>query len=149
MENNYSKLTMLAPVAPEASFDNFEDVLKFLNTLPPNNLLTDQVTGYAINAFTPHVYHGHKFFNLYTTETYLPEYELSDIDEYRGGYLVINNRDGNLSSFGHETGGHWPVDIRLYSQQYSHAFWQLVLNNPDVFTNIWQLNNIQVYQIAE
>ncbi|MDG2088421.1 MAG: hypothetical protein P8J68_06750 [Arenicellaceae bacterium] len=149
LENNYSKLTMLAPVAPEASFENFEDMLNFLNTLPPNNLLTDQVTGYAVNAFTPHVYHGHKFFNLYTTVTYLPEYELSDIDDYRGGYLVLNNRDGNVSSFGHEAGGHWPVDIRLYSQQYSNAFSQLVLNNPDVFTNIWQLNSIQVYQIAE
>ncbi len=149
LKNDYSKLSMLSPVTTEASYQQFEDVLKFLNTLPPNNLLTDQVTGYVINAFTPHIYHGHKFFNLYTSVTYLPEYQLNDIDVYRGGYLVINARDGNLSTFGHETGGHWPTDIRLYSKQYSYAFWQMVLENPDVFTNIWQLNNIQVYKIAD
>jgi hypothetical protein len=149
LKNDYSKLSMLSPVTTEASYQQFEDVLDFLNTLPPNNLLTDQVTGYVINAFTPHIYHGHKFFNLYTTITYLPEYQLNDIALYRGGYLVINARNGDLSSFDHESGGHWPADVRLYDKQYSYAFWQMVLDNPDIFTNIWQLNGIQVYQIAD
>ena len=149
LKNDYSKLRMLSPVTTEASYQQFSDVLDFLNTLPANNLLTDQVTGYVINAFTPHIYHGHKFFNLYTTVTYLPEYHLNDIDAYRGGYLVINTRNGDLSSFGHESAGHWPADVRLYDKEYSKAFWQMVLENPDVFTNIWQLNNIQVYRISD
>ena len=148
LENTYSKLPMLAPVSAEADYRQLDDVLNYLNEQAPGDLLSDQVTGYVINAFTPHVYYGQKFYNLFTTATNLPDYDLTDFEQYRGGYLVINGRDGDLSEVG-EIGGHWASDIRLYSKQYSWAFWQMVLENPDVFSKVWEQDKISVYRIAE
>ena len=148
LENKYSKRQMLVPVSAEAGYRQLDDVLNYLNEQSPGDLLTDQVTGYVINAFTPHVYYGQKFYNLFTTATNLPDYELADFEQYRGGYLVINGRDGDLSEVG-EIGGHWASDIRLYSKQYSWAFWQMVLENPDVFSKVWEQDKISVYRIAD
>ncbi|MBT5031744.1 MAG: hypothetical protein HOM55_05550 [Proteobacteria bacterium] len=148
LENKYSKLHMLAPVSAEADYRQLDDVLGYLNEQSPGDLLTDQVTGYVINAFTGHVYYGQKFYNLFTTATNLRDYDLTDFEQYRGGYLVINGRDGDFSEVG-ETGGHWASDIRLYSKQYSWAFWQMVIENPDVFSKVWEQDRISVYRISD
>ena len=144
--NQYDKLTMLKPMSAESDHRQMQDMLDYLNTRPVQNVLTDQVTGYLVNALTEHEYLGAKFYALGTLNTNRQELKLEYFKDYDKGMLVLNFRQGSLSDVG-RISGHWGESIRNYSRYYSPAFIKFVESHSDNFELVKQFADVKIYKI--
>ena len=63
-ESRFSRLYTVMPVERNVGHDQWQDVFTFLSKLEKETVITDQVTGYLVNALTPHYYRGHKFYGF-------------------------------------------------------------------------------------
>ena len=147
--NKYQRLTNL-PVRPDSSYVLWQDLLKQLNGMDKNqNILTDPVTGYVINAMTSHQTFRYKFFASEVYHQYsfvFDSYENFPLSRYRNWLLVVNQRDGTSSHNG-RISGHWPEDIMQVSKYYPLSLVQHLQQYPDRFETVWQANEISVYRI--
>ncbi len=147
IDSSYSKYPMLSKVNPKADYHQWSDVLQQLDRYPGVEVLTDQITGYLVNAHTHAHYRGHKFLGLYVLSTRNRSYKAADLQPFAGGLLLINLRDGSASEIG-RIGRHWPENVRKMQQWYSPAFLQLLDRCPDTFTLIWQAEKVSLYRIS-
>ncbi|NKB64473.1 MAG: hypothetical protein GKR95_20920 [Gammaproteobacteria bacterium] len=147
LSNQYAKFGMLSSVNKEADHRHLNDLVTYLEQISETQLLTDQITGYVINAFTQHRYNGHKFYGHGALNTRDAEYKIEDFNSYQQGILVINQRQGSMSDTG-RVSGHWPVNIRLYSKWYSQEFLQFISDNPNHFKLLETLPEISIYRIS-
>ena len=146
LESRFSRLYTLKPVVPAVGYQQWQDVVTFLGTMEKETVITDQVTGYLINALTPHYYRGHKFYGFGAPKISRKRYSENSFSEFAGSLVIVNRRDGGLSETG-KVSGHWPENILKVSRFYSPGFLALVENNPKKFKKIWDQENIQVYEI--
>ena len=146
--NPYHKFAMLKSTPKEADYRLVSDLLEELNKYPEQPILTDQVTGYIINAFTVQQYHGHKFYGHGALNTKQAEYETTDFEPYEGGLLIINQRRGSASEIG-QISGHWPTNIRAFDEWYSAEFVRFVESNDGMFTPLLDLNELIIYRVRE
>jgi len=121
-------------------------MLNQLNQYPENEVLTDQVTGYLINAHSHAHYSGLKFYGTHAFSTRKSQYNSKEFEKYVGSLLVINLRNGGLSKIGKVT-QHWPESIRRMQQWYSPEFLQFIKVCPGIMTLLWRNNLVSIYQI--
>lgn len=145
--NQYHKFAMLKQVDIKADQRQMQDVLSFLNEQPVQTVLTDQVTGYLVNALTEHEYWGNKFYGSGTLNTNRQEIKLDYFKQYNNGLLVLNFRQGIPSEIG-RISGHWGENIRNYRRYYSQPFIEFVNSNPANFKLIKQFKDVQVFKVS-
>ena len=145
-ESKFSRLYTLKPTKPELSHQQWQDLFTFLNSRETKTVITDQVTGYLVNALTPHYYRGHKFYGFGAPKINQAEYSNTSFAEYSGSLVIVNRRDGIDSKTG-RVSGHWPEKILKISRFYSPGFLTHVEQNPGLYRKIWDQRNIQVYEI--
>lgn len=145
-ENRFSRLYTVAPSPPDVTHERWQDLFAFLNTRDRESVITDQVTGYLINALTPHVYPGQKFYGFGAPKVNRRIYQDGAFSKHAGSLVVVNLRDGGSSRVG-RISGHWPENILKVSRFYSPGFLGHVRGHPDRYKKIWDQDDIQVYEI--
>lgn len=147
VESSYSKYLMLAKVDPRADYHQWSDALQQLDRYPGTEVLTDQITGYLVNAHTRAFFRGYKFKGLYVLSTRNRSYRAADLQPYADGLLLVNLRDGSNSEIG-RMGRDWPQNIRKMQQWYSPGFLQLLDRCPNTFTLLWKSGKVSLYRIS-
>lgn len=145
---DYSRIDTLKPVNSKNSYQNWQDVIDFLQQLPEKkNVITDPVTGYIIDPITQHENHRYKFLSGYMRDKYLfDDYSDFPLNRYKGSLLIINLREGALSENG-RTSRHWPENVLKTKQYYNEALLKHIRQNPDIFNTIFRRNNVSIYYI--
>ncbi len=158
---SHSKLHMLAPVAAGNDHRNWQDLFEFLGGMETSGVITDSVTGYAINGMTRHFYRGWKFTGTYAPKVNLDSYDDEkfraqdgwkklirdrDFDPKRPWLVIINQRNGTASKIG-RLGRHWPEAVMAVSRYYSPAFIEYVRGSGGMFRKIWENQGIEVYEV--
>jgi hypothetical protein len=145
-ESRFSRLYTVMPVERNVGHDQWQDVFTFLGKLEQETVITDQVTGYLVNALTPHYYRGHKFYGFGAPKIRRGHYDDRTFSEYAGSLVIVNQRDGGLSRTG-RLSGHWPENILKLSRFYPASFLAHIESNPQKYKKIWDQLDIQVYEI--
>ncbi len=134
------------PVERNVGHDQWQDVFTFLSKLEQETVITDQVTGYLVNALTPHYFRGHKFYGFGAPKIRRDHYDDGTFSQYAGSLVIVNQRDGGLSRTG-RLSGHWPENILKLSRFYPASFLAHIESNPQKYKKIWDQLDIQVYEI--
>lgn len=145
-ESKYSRLYTVVPAGPGVDFGQWQDMFMFLRGIEKETVITDQVTGYLVNALTPHYYRGHKFYGFGAPKIRRKNYNERTFSRYTGALVIVNQRDGGLSRTG-KLSGHWPENILKLSSFYPRDFLTHIENNPHKYKKIWDQQDIQVYEI--
>jgi hypothetical protein len=145
-ESRYSRLYTVLPVTTDVDHDQWQDMFDFLDSIGRETVITDQVTGYMVNALTPHYYRGHKFYGFGAPKIRRKQYDTDMYSQYEGSLIVVNRRDGGLSRTG-RLSGHWPETILKVSRFYPRGFLAHIEANPQKYRKIWERSDIQVYEI--
>lgn len=139
----------LAATDPDESYTYWQDMIDYLNKpeLGRVPVLTDPITGYVVNALTPHRSHQYKFYNAKMRAFNLSDYAGAPLRKYRGWLLVVNERGGGYSETG-EQARHWSEDILDTGAFYTDALNERIRENPEQrFDLLWAQNGIRVYRI--
>ena len=99
-ESRYSRLYTVLPVTADVEHDQWQDMFDFLDSIGRETVITDQVTGYMVNALTPHYYRGHKFYGFGAPKIRRKQYDTEMYSQYEGSLIVVNRRDGGVSRTG-------------------------------------------------
>jgi len=142
----YSRIYTLQSVGDRNGHKLWRDLHEFLGTLEPRDVLTDQVTGYTINALTKHRYRGHKFYGTGAPKIKRANYDKATFEPYDGWLLIVNKRDGRRSDTG-RVSKHWPENILKVSRHYPAVLEDFIQREPEMFTKLWEHNQISVYEI--
>ena len=100
----------LAATDPDESYIYWQDMIDYLNQpeLGRAAVLTDPITGYVVNALTPHKSYQYKFYNAQMQPFNLTDYADAPLRKYRGWLLVIMNVAGGIAK---------PVSRRVTGRQ--------------------------------
>ena len=137
---------MLKPVADGNDVRVWWDLITQLRSMPKETILTDQVTGYTINAYTSHTYPSHKFSGYGILKLNNDSYEIADIRPYHDWLLIINMKDGEKSWTG-KIGKHWSQRAMKTRLFYSENFLRLVDEHPQNFELLWDQQTQKIYRI--
>jgi len=139
----------LAATDRDESYTYWQDLIDYLNQpqLGKANVLTDPITGYVVNALTPHRSNQYKFYNKNMLPFNLADYSDAPLRRYRGWLVVMNARGGGYSETG-ERARHWPANALDTSAFYTDALAERIRENPQQrFELLWEQNKIRVYRI--
>jgi len=139
----------LAATDPDESYIYWQDMIDYLNQpeLGRAAVLTDPITGYVVNALTPHKSYQYKFYNAQMQPFNLTDYADAPLRKYRGWLLVINERGGGYSETG-EQARHWSAEVLDTGAFYTDALAARIRDNPGQrFELLWAQNGIRVYRI--
>lgn len=143
----YNRMITLQAVRPENDYRQWEDMLDFLNGIPPTGIITDRVTGYVINGLTPHHYPGFKFYGTGAVPYNLAVYREDSFKKKDGWLIVINLRDGGYSDVG-AISRHWSPRVMEVSRHYDERFIDHIEGNPAHYKKIWEKDRIGIYRIS-
>lgn len=74
---------------------------------------------------------------------------LRNLDREHDWWLVVNRRNGDFSMNGYQS-GHWPADVLMqFTSFYPDDLILFIKQHPELFKEIWNNNQIQVYDIVE
>ncbi|MDC0948345.1 hypothetical protein OAS86_03230 [Gammaproteobacteria bacterium] len=140
----------IAPIPAEARLDHWQDLLQWLDQLPPGQrVVSDPVTSFLAGGVAEHRHSGYKFlaggnFRYFLHDTY----EDHPLDRYRGHLLIVNLRDGEISPRA-AAARHWrPRDLQP-SLWFPTRLLDYVSREGERFQRLWRSDDgkIIVYRI--
>lgn len=145
------KRLSLGPLQSTERASFWHDLSQYFASNVPEfkQVFSDPVTGYVLNAYTRQQFYGDKF---YSRGRFVPlnisEFSGRNLQIRRGGFLVVNLRNGYFGEFGREN-GHWPDTILDVSSNYTLEFLDFVKMSPEIFRVSWRSSDglITVYSI--
>jgi len=141
--NSYSRLHTLREIPAGNDYQQWRDVLGFLQSVEATRVISDPVTSYLVRAVTPHRAAGYKFHQAHVPLDRESDYYAS----FSGALLVLNHRDGGVSQNGRRA-RHWPADVLQVSRYYPDSIDKLVRAHPRRFELIWERDRVRIYRIV-
>jgi hypothetical protein len=143
------RYSTLSPVAAGNDYRVWSDVLAELRQFRYRHVLTDPITGYVLTALTENTTFGFKFHGgSKFIDLNVPDYGADSFSGYVGWLVVINQRDGEVSRVGSES-GHWPEDVMTIQKHYSKKLLEFLETKPRHFQEIWSKDRVTIYEIVE
>jgi hypothetical protein len=141
-----NRLEGLTPVPEAQSSRHWEDLWKYMDTLPEfPTVVTDPLTGYMVRGFTRQHFNGHKFHaNSEYKNINFNDYSNFPLNQYAGAYFIENLRDGDVSKMGEMT-KHWSKDELKISRYYSLKLINHLHSRPDIFEQIWKSEDGKIF----
>ncbi|NLB54868.1 MAG: hypothetical protein GX811_03720, partial [Lentisphaerae bacterium] len=149
---NQSRLLSLKKTPTNCSHYIWSDLFNYLETLPPQNVVSDPVTAYLIGGLTHHHVNTDKFYALRwrlevdSDTTPLPSV-FRRLDTRNETLLVVNRRPGAELSEAGAISIHWDPDIMQVARYYSELELAYIAERPETFELIWERDNISVYRL--
>ena len=148
VEAHEVRFPSLMKQAETNDYRNWSDLVAYLKTQPKKSVITDRITGYMINGLTSHVHHSYKFSRHHALPLNSTQYHRSNFETRTGWWLIINMREGALSSTG-RISGHWPEDVLQLKNEYSVEFLTFVEENKDLFKPVWAAPEIRIFEVTK
>jgi len=144
----YSRIYSLSEPHFQARPAYWQDMFDFLNSLPnQENIVTDPVTGYMINALTKHRNVGYKFYQWRQKDKYnFDNYANDPLQLHKGKILIINQRKGMSTKIA-KLAQHWPAHVLKLTDFYNDELITHIKDQSVHFEFLWGKNNIQIYRI--
>lgn len=146
---HYSRIPTLLKTDVNIGADRYFDLIEMLSGVEtPKEVLTDPVTGYALEALTKHTSKRHKFFPVDMIKINYDSYLDKPLEKHAGKFIVVNLRLGYESEVG-RLSGHWSADVLDTGAYYKESLLQHLKSNPDRFGLLWNSysGDIKVYEI--
>ena len=142
-----SRYSTLPPIDSRLESRLWQDLLSELQRIGPNNVLTDPVTCYLVNALSSSKCFGFKF---HGSGDFIPinydRYGSRHFSDFHKWLLVINKRDGLTSENGRQS-GHWAPEVMMVSKSYSPRLDAFLKTEPAHINLVWSADKIHVYEI--
>lgn len=143
-----NRIYTLKPVAEGNDQRRWGDLIAFLKDHPQVGLLSDPYTCQLLYWVGLTASDCDKFLCLSSAVSDRGGL-LRKLDWRHDWWLVVNRRNGDYSMNGARS-GHWPAEIlKQFDTFYSEDLRTYIAQHPALFKEIWNKNQIQVYDIVE